>query len=90
MKMLDLKWSTTIHLVMNLAGFFRGQTRGITLSILIQYVLEWYSFEGIDLEMFKLFLLLYADDIVIVPETEEAWNMAYFCLKIIVSGGNLL
>ena len=40
--------------------------------------------------MFKLFLLLYADDIVIVPETEEAWNIAYFCLKIIVSGGNLL
>ena len=33
------------------------------------------GFEGIDLDMFKLFLLLYADDIVIVPETEEAWNM---------------
>jgi len=29
-------------------------------------------------------LLLYADDIVIVPETEEVLNMAYFCLKIIV------
>ena len=30
------------------------------------------GFEGIDLDTFKLFLLLYADDIVIVPETEEA------------------
>jgi len=48
------------------------------------------GFEGIDLDMFKLFLLLYADDIVIMSETEEGLNMAYFCLKIIVTDGNLL
>jgi len=42
-----------------------------------------------DMEDIKKKLLLYADDIVTVPET-EAWNMAYFCLKIIVSDGNLL
>ena len=36
-----------------------------------------------DIEDIKKKMLLYADDIVTVPET-EAWNMAYFCLKIVV------
>ena len=72
MKMLDLEWSTTIHLVMILAEFFLGVSMYLN-----------------DMEDIKKKLLLYADDIVTVPET-EAWNMAYFCLKIIVSDGNLL
>jgi len=29
------------------------------------------------------FLLSYADDVVIVPGTEEALNMSYFCAKLL-------
>ena len=31
----------------------------------------WNDFDGIDLGLLKLFLLLYADDIVIMSETED-------------------
>ena len=58
---------------------FRGQTRGITLSPFLfsmylsdieeHFILN--GFEGINLDICSnCFLLLYADDIVIVPETE--------------------
>ena len=83
MKMLDLEWSTTIHLVMILGGFFYGSDKG-NHSLHSYSVCTWMIEEHFILNGF---LLLYADDIVTVP---EAWNMAYFCLKIIVSGGNLL
>ena len=39
------------------------------------------GFEGIDLDMFKLFLLFYADDIVIMSETEEGLNLGLFLLE---------
>ena len=37
------------------------------------------GFEGIDLGFLKLFLLLYADDIVIMSETEEGLKKVCFC-----------
>ena len=39
------------------------------------------GFEGIDLDMSKLFLLLYADDIVIMSETEEGLKHGLFLLE---------
>jgi len=39
------------------------------------------GFEGIDLDMFKLFLLLHADDIVIMSETEEGLKHGLFLLE---------
>ena len=39
------------------------------------------GFEGIDLDMFKSFLLLYADDIVILSETEEGLKHGLFLLE---------
>ena len=48
------------------------------------------GFEGIDLDMFKLFLLLYADDIVIMSETEEGLKHGLFLLEFFVTDGNLL
>jgi len=39
------------------------------------------GFEGIDLDMFKLFLLFYADDIVIMSETEEGLKLGLFLLE---------
>jgi len=44
---------------------FRGQTREITEE---HFILN--GFGGIDLDMFKKNVLLYADDIVIMSETE--------------------
>ena len=39
------------------------------------------GFEGIYLDMFNLFLLLYADDIVIMLETEEGLKDGLFLLE---------
>ena len=39
------------------------------------------GFEGIDIDMFKLFLLLYADDIVIMSETEKGSTHGLFLLE---------
>ena len=39
------------------------------------------GFKGIDLDMFKLFLLLYADDIVIMSQTEEWLKHGLFFLE---------
>ena len=48
------------------------------------------GFEGIDLDMFKLFLLLYADNIVIMSETEEGLKHGLFLLDFFVTDGNIL
>ena len=47
------------------------------------------GFEGIDLDMFKLFLLLYADDIVIMSGT-EVLKHGLFLLEFFVTDGKLL
>ena len=39
------------------------------------------GFERIDLDTFKLFLLLYTDDVVIMSETEEGLKHGLFLLK---------
>jgi len=44
-----------------------------------QFILN--GFEGIDIDMFKLFLLLHADDIVIMSETEEGLKHGLFLLE---------
>ena len=68
--------------------FFGGQTRGITLSFLFSMHLNdieehfiLIGFEGIDLDLFNLFLLFYADDIVIMSETEEGLKLGLFLLE---------
>ena len=66
--------------------FFGGQTRGITVSILIQYVLQWYRWMVLKkyiLICLYCVLLLYADDTLIMSETEEGLKHGLFCLKII-------
>ena len=86
MNMLDLEWNTTIHLVMILAvlGVRQGESLSPFLfSMYLNDIEEHFilnGFEGIDLDMFKLFLLLYADDIVIMSETEEWLKHGLFLL----------
>jgi len=40
-----------------------------------------HDFNGIDLGVLKLFLLLYADDIVIMSETEDGLNQGLLLLE---------
>ena len=72
---------------MEILAAFRSQTRGISpflFSMYLNDIEEHFilnGFEGINLDMFKLFLLLYADDIVIMSETEEGLKHSLFLLE---------
>ena len=47
----------------------------------IEEHLIFNGIEGRDLDIFKLLLLLYADDVVIMSETEEALKHGLFLLE---------